>query len=89
MKNKAQAALEFMVTFVVMSVLLYSLIILWKQWSDRIIIRQQAYSRSRMEAVNSNGLDQYVNKNVYIGPGPSIDPWLLDPKYKTGTPITN
>lgn len=49
MRNKAQATLEFTVTFVIMAVLLISLLTLWKRWCDKIIERQRDYSASRVE----------------------------------------
>jgi len=68
MKNKAQATLEFTVMFTIMVVLLFGLLSLWKKWSDRIIKRQQDYSRSRIT-------DENRTINNEIGYGPPISPW--------------
>lgn len=48
-RNKAQATLEFTVTFVIMVILLFSLLAIWKKWADKIIERQQSYSGGRVE----------------------------------------
>lgn len=50
MRIKAQAALEFTVTFVIMMILLFGLLSLWKKWTDRIIDRQIAYNQGRVGA---------------------------------------
>ncbi len=57
MRNRAQATLEFVVTFFIMVILLYSLLILWKKWCDKIIERQHAYSQSRIVS-GSSGIDK-------------------------------
>lgn len=49
MRNRAQATLEFTVTFAIMVILLFSLLSIWKKWSDKIIDRQRAYSQDRVE----------------------------------------
>ncbi len=72
LKIKAQATLEFMIMFSILVVLLFALLGLWKRWADRIIERQQAYSRSRITAENQ-GIDQHITKN--IGLGPKIEVW--------------
>lgn len=65
-KNKAQAALEFVITFVLMVILLFSLLSLWKRWCDKIIDRQRDYSHNRVESGSySTGL------------GPPV-PWMPD-----------
>ncbi len=48
--NKAQATLEFTVAFVIMMVLLFGLLGLWKKWSDNIIRRQINYNENRVKA---------------------------------------
>jgi len=40
--HKAQAVLEFTVMFVIMMVLLFGLLRLWKKWCDHIIDRTAA-----------------------------------------------
>lgn len=50
MRSRAQAVLEFTVTFVIMMVLLFGLLSLWKKWADRIIDRQRAYNLGRVGA---------------------------------------
>lgn len=64
MKNKAQATLEFTVMFVMMIILLFGLLALWKRWCDRIIEDQHAYSESRVQS-----------GHVDMGLGPRISPW--------------
>lgn len=61
MKTKAQATLEFMVTFAIMVILLFSLLSLWKKWCDKIIDRQRKYSQDRVKAGTYNmGLGDYI-----------------------------
>lgn len=50
MRSRAQATLEFTVTFVIMMVLLFGLLSLWKKWTDRIIDRQRLYNEGRVGA---------------------------------------
>lgn len=49
MRNRAQATLEFTVTFAIMVMLLFSLLSIWKKWCDKIIDRQREYSQDRVE----------------------------------------
>ncbi|MEK7308296.1 MAG: hypothetical protein AAB089_04425 [Nitrospirota bacterium] len=65
--KKAQATLEFTVTFVIMMVLLFGLLSLWKKWCDRIIVRQNAYSADRVDDASTD-----------IGTGEPIDYWPGD-----------
>ncbi len=64
MRNKAQATLEFTVAFVIMVVLLFSLLSIWKKWADKIIDRQERYNQGRVSSGTYN-----------IGYGPTI-PYL-------------
>ena len=66
MKSKAQATLEFTVTFAIMVILLFSLLLIWKKWCDKIIDRQRDYSRNRV-----------VSGSYDMGLGPEL-PYLPD-----------
>ncbi|MFA6358480.1 MAG: hypothetical protein WCY09_07485 [Candidatus Omnitrophota bacterium] len=50
MNKKAQATLEFTLTFVIMVTLLFGLIKIWKGSSDKIIKAQLDYNSSRKDA---------------------------------------
>jgi len=51
MNKKAQATLEFTVMFVIMMILLFGLLALWKKWCDRIIDRQHEWSQERVYTI--------------------------------------
>lgn len=73
MKNKAQATLEFTVTFVIMILLLFGLLAIWKKWADKIIERQYNYGKNRVENGNWDG-------NWDVGTGAPI-PWMAIEPY--------
>ncbi len=56
MRNRAQATLEFTVTFAIMVMLLFSLISIWQKWCNKIITRQSGYSQSRADSGSSNSM---------------------------------
>lgn len=64
MRTRAQATLEFTVAFFLMVILLYSLLMLWKKFSDKIIERQHDYSGKRV-----------ISGTYDVGLGPTI-PYL-------------
>jgi len=67
-KNKAQATLEFTVTFVIMAILLLGLLNVWRLWVERIVQRQKQYSSGRITEEN-------IKIQKQIGLGPKISPW--------------
>lgn len=66
--HKAQATLEFTVMFVMMIILLFGLLSLWKAWCEKIIEDKRSYSRGRVREGNRN-----IDRD--IGLGPRISPW--------------
>jgi len=50
MKEKAQVTLEFTMIFVIVIMLLFGLLSLWKWSADNIVKRQMAYNSTRTQA---------------------------------------
>ena len=65
MIKKAQATLEFAVVFVIMIMLLFGMLSLWKWSSDRIVKRQVEYNSTRL-AVANDTLDPTIVPSIKV-----------------------